>query len=340
MKKTCFFTLIFLFLTLIFSCNQCNNNKDIPRQLQNVKLDTTDTVNIKIHRYEKALFSIDAKNIKEGITKLLPEYSLFIPDSVLNDSSALFEMKSYLTFPLNKELYAECQDKYSDLTDIETSFNKALGLYKHYFPEKKTPEVYTYISQLDDVEPILFSDSVMIIFLDWYLGGDYKYYSGFSAYEKKRFRKDFIVPDCMRAIAMTLVNNSKENKNFLDYIINEGKVLYFMDATLPDSPDSLKMYYSPSQLLWCQNNEANIWSFIIDNKLLYTTEKSMILKLCGDGPFTGVFSKESPSRTGIWIGWQIVRKYMSENSDISIAELFINQDSQGILTKSKYKPKK
>jgi hypothetical protein len=343
MKKTYFFTIIFLFLILALSCNHCNNTSNATDNLKDIKLDTNDTVNVKIHRYEKALFAVDINNIKNDLQKLLPEYSFFIPDSALSDSLSLLQMKSYLSDPLIINIYDDCIKLYPDLTDLEAQLNKALSLYKHYFPEKKTPEVYTCVSGLYYEEPVHFADSILVISLDMYMGSDYKYYKemlGLPLYIQKRFRKDFILADCMRAIAETLVDNSKESKNFLDYITYEGKLLYFMDATLPDTPDSIKMYYSPSQLLWCQDNEANIWSFIIDRKLMYSTDATMISKLCSDGPFTAVFSKESPSRTGIWTGWQIIRKYMEENKDVTLSELFMNQDAQSILTLSKYKPKK
>jgi hypothetical protein len=342
MKKTYFFTFAFLFLILAFSCNRCNNNKN-NNDLKDVKLDTADTVNVKIHRYEKALFSLDIKNLKTEVKKILPEYSFFIPDSAISDSVSLQQLKNYLTDPFFLAMYDDCMKIYPDLSDLETQLNKALSLYKHYFPEKKTPEVYTYISGMDYEMPIKFADSVLIIALDMYLGSDYKYYKemlGKPLYVQKRFRKDFILPDCMYAIASALIDDTIKNKTFLDQITSEGKLLYFMDATLPDMPDSLKMYYSPLQTKWCEDNEANIWSFIVDRKLLYSTNATMISKLCSDGPFTTVFSKESPSRTGQWIGWQIVRKFMKENKEVTLSELFKNQDAQDILTRSKYKPKK
>ena len=197
-------------------------------------------------------------------------------------------------------------------------------------------------------EPIRYADSLLIISLDMYLGSNYKYYNdvlaaapyNIPAYVQKRFRKDYIMTDCMRAIATTVIDNSQQSEKFIDYIIYEGKILYFLDAVLPDTPDSLKIYYTPAQMDWCQKNESNIWSFIIDKKLLYSTDPSMITKFCTDGPFTAVFSRQSPSRVGIWIGWQIVRAYMENNKKISIKELFTDQDAQGILTRSKYKPKK
>ena len=60
-----------------------------------------------------------------------------------------------------------------------------------------------------------------------------------------------------------------------------------------------------------------------------------------DGPFTpGLGDKsESAPKLGIWIGWQMVKKYMVENPDVTLQKLMADTDAQKILTKSKYKPK-
>ncbi len=60
-----------------------------------------------------------------------------------------------------------------------------------------------------------------------------------------------------------------------------------------------------------------------------------------DGPFTaGLGDKnESAPKLGVWIGWQMVRKYMLENPDVTLQQLMADTDAQKILVKSKYKPK-
>ena len=338
MKKTFLFPLVLLFLVIAFSCNKCNEEKS---RVTKVELPKEDTFTVRIHRYEKALFDVDIKDLQNGLKKIKPEYCIFL-DGNIDDARNLNKMKKYLTKPEVMELYANCMTEFPDVKDLETKFTKAFRYLKYYFPDKKIPKVYTYVSDLDYEQQIQFVDSVIIISLDMYLGETNKYYKMIDQplYVQKRFRKDFILPDCVREIAKTMIDNSKENKKFIDYIVYEGKVLYFMDALLPDTPDSLKMYYTPAQMDWCVKNEKNIWSFIIDKKLLYSTDASLISKLFIDGPFTAVFSKQSPPKTGIWIGWQIVRSYMNKNPKISLKELFANQDAQDILTRSKYKPKK
>ena len=58
-----------------------------------------------------------------------------------------------------------------------------------------------------------------------------------------------------------------------------------------------------------------------------------------DGPYTPSFEEASPARTGAYVGWQIVRAYMTKNK-VKVKELFMTKDSQMILNNSKYKPKK
>lgn len=344
MKKTLFSTLIIIFIIISFSCNKCNNEAT---RVNGVKIAKEDTLKIKIHRYEKALFAIDTKDLVNGLTKILPEYSFFIPDSTLKDASDMKGLKDFMEDPVMIELNKETQEIYPDVKGLESQLSKAFAYFKHYFPGKKIPKVFTYVSGLDYEDPIKYGDSVFCIGLDMYLGSACKYYKevlgtryNIPGYVQKRYRRDFLMPDCMRAIAKTVVDNSRETDRFIDYIIYEGKKLYFMDAMLPDTPDSLKMYYSTSQMNWCIKNETKIWSYIIDQKLLYTTNTNIIAKLCADAPFTTVFSRQSPPQVGLWIGWQIIRAYMENNPKVTLQELFLDQDAQGILTKAKYKPKK
>ena len=89
-----------------------------------------------------------------------------------------------------------------------------------------------------------------------------------------------------------------------------------------------------------ENNESNVWAFFIDKELLYSTDPSETIKYLGEAPFTTGFSKESPGRTGWWMGWQIVRSYMNNYPETTVLELMKLDNNQDILTKSKYKPRR
>ena len=89
---------------------------------------------------------------------------------------------------------------------------------------------------------------------------------------------------------------------------------------------------------WCTEHEKDMWGYLIQNKFLYSNEVEVITKFTGEGPFTTGFVKESPARTGNWIGWRIVRDYMNANPKTTLDQLMTENDPQMILSKSKYKP--
>ena len=87
-----------------------------------------------------------------------------------------------------------------------------------------------------------------------------------------------------------------------------------------------------------ERNEKKMWSYLIENKLLFSTDFFTINKFINDGPFTKDFSNESPARAANWIGLQIVNSYRKNNSDVNLEELMKNNNVQEILTLSKYSP--
>jgi hypothetical protein len=112
-----------------------------------------------------------------------------------------------------------------------------------------------------------------------------------------------------------------------------------MDLVLPDVDDSLKIAYTSVQIEWCEKNEADIWKYFIDNNLLYSTNKmDFYRKYFSEAPFTSGFPQDSPGRIGVWLGWQMVRTYMQNNTEISLEKLLSQTDAQFILKHSKYKP--
>ena len=121
-------------------------------------------------------------------------------------------------------------------------------------------------------------------------------------------------------------------------MIYQGKLMYFMDALMPDMNDTLKIGYTKKQLNWCKKNEAQMWLNLVENKRLYSNKRMDIIRYINDGPYTNGFPLESPARTGIWIGWQIVRKYMKEHPEITVPQLMQDSDYQQILNDSKYFP--
>jgi len=343
MKKI---VLIFIFLgTVIFSftsCDSCNRTKDKKHAVKENKLEKIRaTINTPIFRYEKDLFSLNKKDFGNELVRIQPKYAFFLNGDIkdLNNQQQLY---AFITDPITQEIYKETMRVYPNVDDLKKQFDDAFSYYNYYFPNAKIPKVYTYVSSLDFEMPIKLADSVLIIALDMYLGKECKYYKqvGLPVYKSDRCSKQYILVDCMKEMAYTHLKFDNSRITLLDEMIMEGKRLYFAESMLPDENDSIIVGYSGEKLKWAQQNEGNMWAYIIDKDLLYTVDSKIIMKFINDAPFTSFFANDSPGRAGAWLGWQIVRAYMNNYKNSTLEGLLQETNSQKILNQSKYKPRK
>jgi hypothetical protein len=107
---------------------------------------------------------------------------------------------------------------------------------------------------------------------------------------------------------------------------------------LPELRDELLLGFTTDQMNFCSNNEAQMWTYLIEQDLLFSTDQFTIRKITGEAPFTSFFTNESPGRAGIWLGFRIVESYMMKNPGVSLKDLMNDTNIQGILEKAKYNP--
>ncbi len=326
-----------IILMMIFLSFSCGSQKT---RWQNDDINRMPDLDLIFHRYELALFSVDTNQMEKEINEMMDTYAVFL-GNVPPDSTGILQLIHYINDPFIQQLYSKTMKVFPDIENLESQLNEAFRYYSFYFPEQSIPQVFTYISGIDYENPIIFHPTSLLIALDMYLGDDYEPYQqlGLPAYLIKRFTKEYLVRDCIREIANVHLQDQYPGDNFLEKMIFEGKKLYFLDAVLPFHTDNIKIGYEDEQLKWCLENESNLWKFIIENEILYSTDIQVINKFFTDGPFTRGFPG-SPARLGSWLGWQIVRKYMNAHPGFTLQELLSEKDARKILQESGYKPDK
>lgn len=318
MKK---YILLVLFLFAIVSCSK---KSEIQKKAEEIP------VNIKVDRYDKAFFETPPNELP----KLKRQYPEFFPPSI-SDSVLVDKM----TNPLWRELYSEVQKKYSNF-DTETAEIEDLFRYiKYYYPKTQVPKVYTVIQEMDTDYKVIYTEKVLIISLELYLGKNHKFYE-YPKYLKQTFEPSQILPDIVESFSRTKAKPPVQ-KDLLSLMIYSGKQMYLNDVLLPDYSDENKICYTPEQLKYCKDNEANMWRFFIEENLLYSNDTKLASRFINPAPFSkfGLISdNETPGRIGVWVGWQIVRSFM-ENNNIPMQQMLV-MDAKEIFQKSKYKPKK
>ncbi len=326
---------LYIIISLILF-NSCSNSSSKGPRIDESKLQKID---IKIHRYGKALFELDTNNFFADVRQIQKGFSLFLGDDTVS-TDKFAPLYEYVTDTQLISISKKVAEIYPDLISLENQLTDAYSRYNYYFPQNKPPVVYTYISDLYYEKPVIIDDSVIIIALDVYLGPEFtKYRSlGLPYYKIRCMTSDNIVIDVMKELFNSKLDKHLKQKTLIDRMVNSGKLLYFLDAVLPSIPDSLKIGYTSNQMNWIESNKSNVWAFLVKNKLFYSADYKIQSNLIEDGPFTSGFSNESPPRLGIWLGWQIVRLYMDKHPNITIKELIYNPDAQEIFNQSGYKP--
>jgi uncharacterized protein YjaZ len=152
--------------------------------------------------------------------------------------------------------------------------------------------------------------------------------------------EEYVVPDCMKVLGKITYPEQLPGNTLLEQMVTAGKRLLFLDAMMPHTSDRIKIGYSEKQYEWILKHEAHVWTAIIENRMLYTTDGRLIRSFMADGPFTAEFSQESPARLGEWLGRQIVRKYFENQPGVTLHQAMTEPDAQKILNLSGYKPAK
>ncbi len=296
--------------------------------------------NIEIYRYEELLFTANPFILKDEIEPHIKRFEFFLGDEIYNPE-ALLQLYNYVTDPYLIDLYHDSRELWADTDKLASDLSRAFRFYEYHFPESDIPAIYTYISGLDYTMPIMYAEGHLIIAVDTYLGSDYPAYEqiGIPRYMSQWMIPERTIVDIFHSMADRYFRRlTHAPETLLDHMIYEGKRLYFLDCMLPALPDSLKIAYSTNQDNWMKRNAGFVWSYKLENDLLFSTDHSVIQKFIREAPFTATFSRQSAPRTGIWLGWQIVRDYMKRNPETSLEELIMLTDSHRILTGARFRP--
>lgn len=298
-------------------------------------------------RFSDQFFKLEGKDTLVAMADLSNEYPDFfnlftyriINIGGIGEDNFPDLIKLFLTDTTIQEVRLKTDTVFGNQKKLEKQIKKAFKYYSFHFPDKEIPAVYTYISGFN--QSIVTAENLLGISLDKYLGRDCNYYQQLNTtpqYKILNMRPERIVPEMAYAWGITEFENPEIATNLLGNMIQKGKIMYLVDAMLPDTPDSLKIGYTTEQLNWCEMNEVPMWTYLIEKKMLYSNKRMDIVRYINDAPTTSGFPLESPGRTGVWIGWKIVRQYMKKHPEVTLQQLMENNDFQKILNESEYDP--
>ncbi len=308
----------FLFFLIVISALSCNdsNNHDIE---------------IELERFEEVFFTSDIDNLNN----VKKDFPFLFPTQFENQIWI-----DRLTDTIQNEIYNEVKKSFFDFSIQKNSLQDFYGNYLKYDSSYQIPRIITLTTDVDFRKKIILTDSLLLIGLDNYLGENHFFYSSFPKYIQSTFNKENIVIDIAKEYAKEVVIKEKvDNYTFIEKIINQGKILYFTSIMLPKEEPSSIIGYSSLDFQWALENEKDIWSNFSDNNYLFKSDKNLDTRFIKLAPFSKFYlsiDNQSPSMIGKYIGWQIVKSFMKNNS-LSLNDL-VQSNPMYIYNNSKYKP--
>lgn len=241
-----------------------------------------------------------------------------------------------------RAVYQSCETAFPDFSTYAKRIGQGFIRYHQEFPTRPVPEVLTTLSVFS--YPVICDSSHLAIGLDMYLGPDCRFYPTLQpplpSYLLRRMRSEYIVADALKGWLLSDYAWDETQTDLLEQMIAAGRIQFALEKLLPSEPDTVRTGYTDEQLQWCDENENEIWSFFIDNKLLYSRNPSECMKFVGEGPTTPGFPKSSPGNIGQYVGYRIVRSYMDRHTSVRLQELMDMKDLHALFQESKYKPKR
>lgn len=313
--------LFFLIVGILGCDSKSNKQKDIE----------SIPITIEIIRFDKEFSEASVEDLAE----LKEMYPLFFPEQY---ADSIWEQRMKDT--LQQQLFKEVSLAFPDESELEAELMTLFQHIKYYFPQFKTPLIYTTTSDVDYKNKVILSNEILIIAIDTYLGENHRFYEGIQKYLRKNLKMSQLVPDIASQFARLYVSQPQE-RSLMGQMIYYGKELYLKDLWMPNISDPDKIGYTEDEFIWAKENEVEMWRYFIEEELLFSTDAKLMPRFINPAPFSKFYleiDNESPGMVGRYLGWQIVRSFMKSNQ-ASIQEL-LTMNAHEIFNKSKYKPKK
>jgi len=325
---------VFLGMACLFVA--CQSNK--------LKVDVSDIeLEVNIERFERDLFELKKEGSLKELKKTYPRILKLYSEKViglgqvenLNFSTYL---NKFLTDSTMNLVVNRIDSIFPNLDKQEEELSEGFKHLKYYYPKAEIPKLFSQLSGFN--QSIVVDEGLIGVSLDKYLGEDCDFYALLRrpVYLRENMTPNRVAQDILLAYGLTEFPFKPQRQNLMEQMIYQGKVLYFLQALLPEKAEQDIMKYSTEDYQWCVDNETQVWAYLIEQKHLFSTHASMARNYINDAPFTTGMPQESPGRIGTWIGLQIVKSYMAKHSEISLPDLMSNNDYAAILRESAYQP--
>jgi hypothetical protein len=299
----------------------------------------------EVQRFEQDLFSLDTLRLEGALDALNKKYPGFTQDFLYNILGTTPE-KAVTDLPLFLRSYRNWLAAVQSEKEWKPYFEQVREGCKYvhyYFPTYPLPKkLITFIGPVNSYGNVLTADA-LAVGLQFYMGKDFAWYGSsegqqlYPPFLSRRFEPAYMPVNCMKNLVDDIFPNKSQGRPLVEQMVESGKRVCLLEFFLPKLADTLLTGYTLQQLAACRASEKGIWSFFVQNEMLFSTDPSFTRDYLNEGPGTPALGEQAPGNIGQFCGWQIVKKWMEKQKDITPEQL-MKTPAATIFQEAKYKP--
>jgi hypothetical protein len=285
--------------------------------------------NLIINRFENEFYN----SSKDDLQLLIKKYPYLFPKQYPIET-----WESFLKDSIRLAIFDKSSLVFNNFVDEKKKLLTLFLNIEENIPTFSRPKIITLNSQSEYENRVIYSDSLLFISLDSFLGDTF--YPDLPKYISTNMTKQHLIIDVSTKILEKFARKPID-RTLLSEMIYHGKIIYLNKFFNAEKKDFVQFRSTKEKLVWANENERNIWSFFIENDFLFSTKNDLKSRFISFAPFSKFnldIDKQSPGSIGKWLGYKIVNSYM-KNNNVNVKSL-LNEDYYEIFIKSKYKPKK
>ena len=232
-----------------------------------------------------------------------------------------------------KKVYNIVLDEFKNTSDIQQELTYAFKTIKFYYPSFNIKEVYFIVTGLGDSWYI--NDDIIVIGLDSFLGDKCQWAPRLPKYLLDTYNRKNISAKIIHEVLNRYIKIDKSNNTLISKVLDYGRLASCTKLALPKVSDECVLEMTKNNFDFLEKNIDHIWSFFVENDLLYNQECNTIRTYVGVGPFTRQLGEGYPGNVGGYLGYKIIKKYVLSNS-VNFRDLLEDFDSNKIFNSSNF----
>ena len=119
------------------------------------------------------------------------------------------------------------------MVPLEDNLEYLFKHFKYYFPKTQTPRVIGVINNVDYQSKTIYTDSLLLISLDTYLGSDHYLYEGIPQYVRQEMDIHYLTSHVASKFAKVNKIPPTKDRSLLSQMIYYGKQVYLKEWVIP-----------------------------------------------------------------------------------------------------------